>query len=228
MDILQVNIDNITLLKRDNHIIKKAKFNLESNKIYSIYGSNGSGKTTLLLSFTNLLNKNLFSITGEVIVDSKNIFSLSEEMLQKLRKNYFQYVFQNPSASFDALKCLNYYFDFVQDKNLLIELLTESMMPKLKELSKKHIYELSEGQAQRLMICIAMANNPKLLILDEPTASLDILNINIIKSLLKKFVNQSNSVLVVTHDKSFANDISTESAKLFDGVLSPFSSIIET
>ena len=223
MSLLKVNIENISINNSTRfEIIKRAKFDLKSNTIYSIFGSNGAGKTTLLLSLANLLNKNLISIKGEVIINSQNILGMNESDIFLLRQNFFQYIFQSPSASFDPLKKLNFYFNLVKNQKLFKSLLTESLLPDIDILGKKHIYEISEGQAQRLMVCIAIANEPKFLILDEPTSSLDILNIQILKKLLNNFLNPSNAILFVSHDKSFIKETAQQVAILKDSIVSEF------
>lgn len=223
MNLIKVNIENISIKNPTPvDIIKQTKFNLESNTIYSILGSNGYGKTTLLLSLANLLNKNIFSINGEVLIDSKNIFQMTEEEIIIIRRNYFQYIMQSPSAAFDPLKNFGFYFDMVKNKNLLESLAAKCLLPEIQSLKKKHIYEVSEGQAQRIMFCIAISNEPRILILDEPTSSLDLHNIKIISKLINDFVNETNAVLLVSHDKYFIDEISDKVAILENGKLSEF------
>ena len=224
MSLLKVDISEISLITESKRkILNSISFSLEPGYVYSILGNNGSGKTTLLLSIANLLNKNIFAISGQILFEGKNILSPKENEILALRKNNICYVFQNPSLMFDPLKKMKYYVEMIADKLFLSELFKKSMLPDLNSSSKKYFYEFSEGQLQRIALCLAIAAKPKLLILDEPTSSLDSINLNIIKNLLLSFRNENNSVLIVTHDKFFAENISDFIGEISSGTFNKFS-----
>jgi ABC-type glutathione transport system ATPase component len=225
MPLLKVDIFEISLITESKQkILSNISFSLEQGYIYSIFGSNGSGKTTLLLSIANLLNKNIFAISGNILFEGKDILASAESEIQALRKNSIRYIFQNPSMMFDPLKKMKYYSDMIADKFFLSELFNKSLLPDLNSVSGKYFYEFSEGQLQRIALCLAIAAKPKLLILDEPTSSLDPINSNIIKNLLLAFRNKNNSVLIVTHDKFFAENVSDFIGEIFGGSFNQFSS----
>lgn len=204
--LLNVKISKIILKKDNRTILEDINFSLETSFIYTIVGCNASGKTTLLLTIANLINKNLFAISGEVYFNEEYLATLNTS--EKIHNQLIRVVLQNPSSMFDPLKKLDYYFKLINDKNLLGMLFSEAQLPDISKASKKHIYEFSEGQAQRIAICLAIADQPKLLILDEPTSSLDPINIKIILKLIRNYVKADNCVLMVTHDYRFANSAS--------------------
>lgn len=213
--LLNVNISEIKLKSDNRKILTDINFSLESSSIYTIIGSNGSGKTTLLLTIANLINKNLFAISGDVYFAKESLSTLNITNFDF--NNLIRIVMQNPSSMFDPLKKLNYYFSLAKDKERLKLLLKTASLPDISKLGMKHIYEFSEGQAQRIAICLAIADQPKLLILDEPTSSLDPININIILKLIKDNVKSGNCVLMVTHDSEFANSASDFLGKIEGG-----------
>jgi len=224
-----VKVDLNNVIRRDLNgnveVLKDIKFDIAEGKVYTILGKNGSGKSTLIKSLTNLLNKNLFNVSGSVIWNGEDIFFMSEDRLLKLRRKEISYVLQDLTNNFDPLKKLKYYFDnsgFAGE--IILEHLKSFLLPDYKTISQLHSYEISGGMAQRLSLMFALLPNPKLLVLDEPTSAIDYTNINLVKLKLKEFTSNNNSALVVTQDIYFAKEISDEIAFLSNGSLSEFKS----
>ena len=224
-----VKVDLNNVIRRDLNgnveVLKDIKFDIAEGKVYTILGKNGSGKSTLIKSLTNLLNENLFNVSGSVVWNGEDIFLMSEDRLLKLRRKEISYVLQDLTNNFDPLKKLKYYFDnsgFAEE--IISEHLKSFLLADYKTISQLHAYEISGGMAQRLSLMFALLPNPKLLVLDEPTSAIDYTNINLVKLKLKEFTSNNNSALVVTQDIYFAKEISDEIAFLSNGSLSEFKS----
>ena len=224
-----VKVDLNNVIRRDLNenveVLKDIKFDIAEGKVYTILGKNGSGKSTLIKSLTNLLNENLYNVSGSVVWNGEDIFLMSEDRLLKLRRKEISYVLQDLTNNFDPLKKLKYYFDNLGfAKEIISENLKSFLLADYKTISQLHAYEISGGMAQRLSLMFALLPNPKLLVLDEPTSAIDYTNINLVKLKLKEFTSNNNSALVVTQDIYFAKEISDEIAFLSNGSLSKFKS----
>ncbi len=223
---LAVKIDNIISLKKNSRtlLLKDVKFELESNKIYTIVGKNGTGKTTLIKSLTTLLDKRFYTVNGEVLFEEKNLLTLGYEEIKVIRKQKIKYVFQDARNSFDQLKKLGYYFKYInKSPNEINDMLAFFLLPELSWLSNLYPYEVSGGMAQRISLALALLTNPSLIILDEPTSGIDSAIANLFLLRLKEFVKEgSHTVLLVTQDLTFAKALSNKIAIISDGTLTKF------
>jgi len=224
---LNVLINKIGISKENKErvILKNIVFEIEKKSIYTILGKNGSGKSTLLKSITGLLDNRFYSVNGKVIYDEKDILSLNDNELQKIRKNEIKYVFQDPVNSFDHLKTFRYYFDLVSvEQKSTDEQLEFFLLPDSKTLFKMYPYEVSGGMAQRISFILAILAKPKIIFLDEPTSGIDAPIVNLLLIKLREFVKEGNMALMVTQDIELAKNASSKIALLSDCTLSKFSS----
>ena len=222
---LTVDLKNISLKNKieSKELLRNIQFTLSEKNIYTILGKNGSGKSTLIKSLTDLLNKELYTINGNVLWFNENIFEMEYDRLIKLRRNEIKYVLQDLTNNFDPLKKLKYYFDKSGiDEKIISNSLNDFLLPDYQTISTLHSYEISGGMAQRLSLMLAILSNPKLLILDEPTSAIDYANINLIKIKLVEFKKAGGSALIVTQDISFAKEISDEISFLHEHSLTEF------
>lgn len=181
-----------------------------SNELTLIIGPSGSGKTTLL----SLLGCVVSSTSGEVFINGSSISKLSQKQLANVRLQNIGFVFQ----SFNLLAPLTALDNVIQPlllSNISRKEATErakealqkvGMADRMKNLPKA----LSGGQQQRVAIARALVTNPKLILCDEPTASLDIKSVSTVMNELKMLSATGKAVAVVTHDlrlKAFADRI---------------------
>lgn len=171
-----------------------------------ILGKSGSGKTTLLHILGGLLKPQ----SGEVIIDGTSIYTLSGNALDKFRGEKIGIIFQKPHilSALTVLENLQLANFFVgKDTRTTIERNLVELGISDKKMAKPDT--LSEGESQRVSIARALANEPKIILADEPTASLDDENAEIVIRLLKAQANRLQAVLiVVTHDQRVKNHIS--------------------
>ncbi len=228
---LNVNIANISVSVQGSFrdLLSNISFSIPQNSVYTILGKNGSGKSTLIKSLTSLLDSRFYKVKGSVKWNDVNLLSLKSEELLNIRKNEIRYVFQDSINSLDPLKKVKYYFDNTEcKKEILEELLYEFQLPDYNSMILMHPYELSGGMLQRLNFVLALAVNPQLIILDEPTSAIDSVNSLLSLKAIKNFVNkENNSALIVTQDILFAQKISNKISFLSEGTLTDFIEVDE-
>ena len=210
MNILEVKNLEVILKKNNKKIIKNISFSIEKNSCVGILGESGSGKSITCKSILNILNDN-FNIDGEIIFDGKNLINYTEKEMKNIRGKQICMILQNPMTSFDPLFTIQNQMveTFLEHLNIsakeALELAKESLekmrMKDIDVVLKKYPHELSGGMLQRVMIAIAIALKPKLIIADEPTTAIDSLNQKDIIEEFKILKNEINvSILFVTHD----------------------------
>lgn len=199
-----LKVQNVTFKYETTQAFHIPDIELEAGDELLILGKSGSGKTTILNIIAGLLKpqKGLVSIHG---VD---VYSLSGSALDKFRGSNIGIIFQKPHILSaltveENLKIANYFVSRtgLQNEQILRDL-------GIWEKRNQRVQTLSEGEAQRVSIARAIANQPKLILADEPTASLDDENAEKVIQLLKHQASQSNAALViVTHDQRVKNHI---------------------
>ena len=174
-----------------------------------ILGNSGSGKTTLL----HLIGGLMKPTSGEVSIDGQNLAKLSGGQLDKFRGQNIGIVFQRPHLVRSLSVGENLALSMMlgksgSDKSRINELL-DSLG--IKDLKKRKIHQISQGQAQRVSIARAVVNSPKLLLADEPTASLDDESCSKVIDLLKDQAKANNSTLIVaTHDQRVKSEFDNQ------------------
>jgi putative ABC transport system ATP-binding protein len=190
--------------------LQPTSLQLNEGELLLIIGPSGSGKTTLL----SLLGCVIYPSYGDLWVDGKHVNELSARSLAKLRLETIGFVFQN----------FNLLAPLTAEENVMIPLQLQGvgarearerteqaltivgMMDRRRNLPK----QLSGGQQQRIAVARALVTNPKLVLCDEPTASLDKNSMGVVMNELRQLADQGKSVAVVTHDprlKSYAHRI---------------------
>ncbi|HBJ81177.1 metal ABC transporter ATP-binding protein [Pseudothermotoga sp.] len=190
---LTVSIDGKIILEKVNFCVKKSG-------LYTIIGPNGGGKTTLVKAILNLIKPE----SGEI-----KIFGLSNQ--KYLRIYTVGYLPQRLSAQrFFPIKVYDVVKMGLRERDTGEEELIDDALKKVGMSDFKNAFfsELSGGQQQRVLIARAIVSRPKLLILDEPTTGLDTRSQQMFYTMVKSFVDNDMTVLMVSHDIGFVMDFS--------------------
>lgn len=187
-------------------------FFLMEGEILGIVGESGSGKTVTSLAIMGLLTDTTGKvINGNILFDGRNISNLSEDEMQTIRGNTISMIFQNPMTSLNPVIKVGKQIEETVELHLkltkakakkhAIEMLKSVGISNEEEMFNVYPFQLSGGMRQRVMIAMAMACKPKLLIADEPTTALDVTIQAQILELMKNLRQERNmSVILVTHD----------------------------
>lgn len=229
-----LKVQNLRILYRKIPIIEDINFHIEKGEIFSIVGESGSGKTLTGLSIINLL-PDYFGINGKLIFRGKDILHLGDSEIRKLRGKEISCIFQDPMTSLNPVLKVGYqvaemfiYHYQLSKKEALRK--TEELFHKLKisHIINTYPHQLSGGMRQRVMIAIAVACEPELIIADEPTTALDVTVQEEILDLLYLLVKKENrSLLLITHDMNILGEYADRVMVLYAGRIMEMASIEE-
>lgn len=193
--------DNLTFrYKKSDAIFRFPDIKLEEKENLVVLGKSGIGKTT----FLHLLAGLLTPTDGKIQIDNININSLSNNTLDEFRGQNIGLVFQKNYAVksltvFENLQARLFFSKQKIDSTKIDELLQQLDITDLKN---KNVTQLSVGQLQRLNIALSVIHNPKIILADEPTSSLDDENCKVVIELLLQQAQKNNTnLIVITHDQ---------------------------
>ena len=215
--------------KKKINVVKSVSFEIPKGKTVALVGESGSGKTVTALSILKLLPyPTAFHDTGKISYNNKDLLNLKESEIQKIRGNKISAIFQEPMTSLNPLHTIekqineilmihkNINYDQASKKT--IELLEKVGLRNISTRIKSYPHELSGGQRQRVMIAMSIANNPDLLIADEPTTALDVTVQSQILELIKDLQKKMNmSILFISHDLAVVKKIADYVCIMKDG-----------
>lgn len=186
MALLEIH-DLHTFFKTKKGIVKAVNgvsYSVEPGKTLGVVGESGSGKSVSAMSILKLLDGNGYIDSGEIIFDGKNLADVSVKDMCKIRGNEISVIFQEPMTSLNPIftveRQLSEPFIIHQGMNKkeaaekVVEMLKDVRIPNPEAVAKQYPHQLSGGMRQRVMIAMALACRPKLLIADEPTTALDV------------------------------------------------------
>jgi len=186
-------------------------FNVRKGEILGLVGESGCGKSVTALSIMGLIRQPGKIVEGEIKFGSANLRELSLEDIQEIRGNKISMIFQQPQSSLNPVitvgdqlaEVFEIHADMVQEEmwDRSVELLKMVGIPDPEQKAFAYPHEMSGGQAQRIMIAMALAMQPELLIADEPTTALDVTIQAQILDLMRELRNQmGTAVILITHD----------------------------
>ena len=192
-------------------ILRNVTTNIKKGETVGIVGESGSGKSTLALAMMGYVKHGLFTMSGECLFNSLNLLDLSNNELEKIRGRKIAMIPQNAGQSLtpnlkigyqieEALK-LHTNLNENERKGRISELLNNVRLPSPDVMALRYPHELSGGQQQRVAVAMALAGNPELLLLDEPTTGLDVTTQAHVLELLKDIAKDTGTSMVyVSHD----------------------------
>ncbi len=229
--ILSINELSISFVSEttENEVIKSISYDLYENEILGIVGESGSGKSVASLAILGLLPKHISKITAGSILFRKNeLTQLSTKDFEKIRGNRISIIFQEPMSSLNpSMSCGKQVLEILlqhtslnssEAKKETLSLFEKVKLPDPKRVFSSYPHEISGGQMQRVMIAMAIACKPDVLIADEPTTALDVTVQKDIISLLKELQLETKmSVIFITHDLSLISEIANRILVMFKG-----------
>lgn len=212
MNTTLLNIENLSVAFAGNTVVEQMNLRICSGECVALVGESGSGKSVTALSVLGLLPYPMASHpSGHIRYHDQDLLTLSETELRRIRGNRVSMIFQEPMTSLNPLhsvekqigESLQLHAKLSRQKarSRILELLDLVGIPEPEKRLKQYPHELSGGLRQRVMIAMALANEPELLIADEPTTALDVTIQQQILELLQSLQKKLNmSVLLITHD----------------------------
>jgi len=213
-----LSVKNLSISANNINILNDITFNLKKNQILGVVGESGSGKSITSLSIINLLKSKNFQRRGKVIFKGNRIDSITNKEFEKIRGCEISMIFQEPMSSLNpSMKCgyqvietmiKHKVLNDVNETKSVLNLFEKVKLKNPEAVFNKYPHELSGGQQQRVMIAIAISCNPKILIADEPTTSLDAIVKEEIITLLKEIQKKNKmSIILVSHDLNLVSKI---------------------
>ena len=204
-----ISVKNLKIFAKQTALVKGISFEINENSVLGIIGESGSGKSLTALSILNLIKYKGLSQTGKIFFKNELI---SKSNIKNIIKNKISIIFQDPMSFLNpSMRCGNQINEAlkVKDKQSVLDLIEKVKIPNPIETYNKYPHELSGGQQQRIMIAIAIAKNPDLIIADEATSSLDsLVKKDILKLLIELKKEFKTSLVIVSHNLNLIYSIS--------------------
>ena len=210
------------------HAVDGISYSVEPGKSLGIVGESGSGKTVGTLTIMGLTRAPNTTIGGEALFGGENLLTLDDERMREIRGNEIAMIFQDPLSSLHPFFTIGDQMveairvhrkvskKAAEDRSA--ELLGMVGIPDPRQRLSGHPYELSGGMRQRVMIAMALANDPRLLIADEPTTALDVTVQAQILELIANLQRETGTALVIiTHDLGVVAEVADEVAVMYAG-----------
>jgi len=208
-------------------------FSLAQGEVLGIVGESGSGKSVTMMSVLRLINDPNMHVEGEVIYKGQNIMKLPEGQMREVRGSEIAMIFQDPMTSLNPVYRVgdqiveaivtHREIDKHEAKKRAVDLLEQVGIPQADARVDDFPHQFSGGMRQRAMIAMALANNPDILIADEPTTALDVTIQAQILELIDRLKDEFNSaVILITHDLGVVADIANRIAVMYAGRIVEF------
>ena len=210
-----LEIDNLTVALfqdgTETPLVRNVSYSIEPGEILALVGESGSGKSVSSLAVMGLLAKSLRVSSGAIRFDGHNLLELSDEEMRKLRGRDISMVFQEPMTSLNPVRSIGAQIIETIEENLglsrsqartrAIELLKEVGVADAERRLKQFPHHFSGGMRQRVMIAIALAADPKLIIADEPTTALDVtIQAQILDLMARICRDYGTALILITHN----------------------------
>ena len=228
--LLSINNLSISFGKKSKlvEVIHNISFSISENEIVGVVGESGSGKSVTAMSVMGLLPEKISHVKGEVHFQKKNVLELGSKELRNIRGKEIAMIFQEPMSAlnpsltcgFQVSEILQHHLNYSASKakKETLSLFEKVKLPRPKELYTSYPHQISGGQMQRVMIAMAIACKPKLLIADEPTTALDVTVQKEILLLLKDLQQETGmSLLFISHDLALVSEIVDRVVVMYKG-----------
>ena len=216
--------------------VSGSSFSVEQGQTLAIVGESGSGKSVTAQAIMGLLNRNSAAISGSVVLDGTDLFTLKDDDVRKLRGSTMAMIFQDPLSSLHPFYRIgDQLIEAVQvharvsksaARKRAIDALDHVGIPAPDRRVDDYPHQLSGGMRQRVMIAMALINSPSLLIADEPTTALDVTVQAQITELITTLQRESGmTLLMITHDLGVVADMADEVCVMYGGRIVEYGSV---
>ena len=228
--ILSVKNLNVEFTTDDGivHAVNNVSYTVERGKTLAIVGESGSGKSVSSLAVMGLITGANAKVTGEVFFNDKELVSADPEEVRKLRGDEIAMIFQDPLSALhpyytigdQLVEAVQVHNDVKDDvaRARAKEMLERVGIPSVDQRMDEYPHQLSGGMRQRVMIAMALINDPEVLIADEPTTALDVTVqaqiLDLLRDLQKEF---GTAIVLITHDLGVVADLADEVMVMYGG-----------
>jgi ABC-type glutathione transport system ATPase component len=214
----------------DKPVLQDIRFELQRGEVLGLVGTSGAGKSTLVMSLLGLLPWRGGRVTGEVMLEGQNLLTRPERHLRRLRGRRIALIPQSPMTALNSAISLQSHFNEAWKAHedtgrsaltaRVHELLAEVQLPSDAEFLRRRPSQISVGQAQRVLIALALLHQPALIIADEPTSALDPVTQTQIVELLRRLNRKHGATLLyISHDLVSVLQLSDRIAILSAGTI---------
>jgi len=210
--------------------VKGISFTVPDGEIVGLVGESGSGKSITAMAVCGLLPRHRASLSGEVMLNGKNLLTIPRSELRAMQGSDITVVFQEPMVSLDPCmkigpqveEALLLHTDLGDEerKARALKAMADADLPDPERLYNKYPHELSGGMLQRCMIAAAIISDPQLLLCDEPTTALDVtIQAEILKLLQRINKEKGTSILFISHNLNVVKKLCTSILVMHKGLL---------
>jgi peptide/nickel transport system ATP-binding protein/oligopeptide transport system ATP-binding protein len=230
--ILQLENLSIEFAGQDGVVnaVSGVSLTLRRGTTLAIMGESGAGKTSLGLAVLNLLPHPGRIVSGRILFEETDLLTLSSEELRRVRGREIAMVFQDPATGLNPVLLVGQQVEEIirahrdvskkEARRHSLEVLEQMGLPDPAGVAKRYPFQLSGGMAQRVMIAIATALNPKVLVADEPTSAVDVtVQAAILDDLAQLQRRHGTTILLITHDLGIVAQMADEVAVMYAGTV---------
>lgn len=208
--------------------VNDVSYELEPGRTVGIVGESGSGKSVSAMSILRLLDGNGYIDSGEILFEGKDLTKLKIDELYKIRGDKISVIFQEPMTSLNPVFTVKKQLaePFIIHRGMkkkqayleVVKMLEAVQIPNPEAVARQYPHQLSGGMSQRVMIAMALACRPKILIADEPTTALDVtIQAQILRLMNDLQRENGTSIIFITHDLGVINEMADDVVVMYCG-----------
>ncbi|ASR45268.1 nickel import ATP-binding protein NikD [Paenibacillus kribbensis] len=209
-------------------LLEPIDFELKKGQVLGLVGESGSGKTVTCNALLQLLDRQTMDVKGSVRLNGRELNGMAAEEMRRILGKDIALIMQNPMNAFTPVYTIGAQFMETirthtqlttrQARNLAITALEKMNLPEPAKLLKRYPFQLSGGMLQRVMIAISMCLRPAVVIADEPTTALDVVNqLQVLRELDRLRTEYGTSILLISHDLGVISQMADEVAVMQQG-----------